>query len=125
MMKTKIQQDDQYQFGIDLAFLRNAKQCNRTTNRNGDKLNKIKYVAVLLIGVACVGLQQARAISLEDQMHWSTNDPYLIGTVIPGAKDGGQAQRDAAMTSTLLGMAIHSQMGSWGDQDNPCIRARR
>ena len=53
-------------------------------------------------------------------MHWSTNDAYLIGTVIPGAKDPpGLAARDAAMTNTLLGMARPSQTGTWGDKDNP------
>ena len=82
---------------------------------------KMKYLAALLIGVAGLGLQQAQAttLNLEDQMHWSNNDPYLIGTVIPGTLNGGQAVRDAAMTNTLLGMATPSQAGTWGDQNDP------
>ena len=85
-------------------------------------MNKIKYLAALLIGVAGLGLQQAQAttLNLENQMHWSTNDPYLIGTVVPGLNaNGGQAARDAAMTNTLLGMATPSQAGTWGDQSDP------
>lgn len=84
-------------------------------------MNKIKYLAAALIAVAGLGLQQAQAttLSLQNQMHWSTNDPYLIGTVIPGALIGGQAVRDAAMTNTLLGMATPSQTGTWGDKNDP------
>jgi VPDSG-CTERM motif len=85
-------------------------------------MNKMKYLAALLIGVAGLGLQQAQAttLNLENNMHWSTNDPYLIGTVIPGLNgNGGQAARDAAMTNTLLGMATPSQAGTWGDQSDP------
>jgi VPDSG-CTERM motif len=84
-------------------------------------MNKMKYLAALLIGVAGLGLQQAQATSLDLQnnMHWSTNDPYLIGTVIPGTLNGGQAVRDAAMTNTLLGMAAPSQTGTWGEPSDP------
>ena len=86
-------------------------------------MNKIKYFAALLIAVTGLGLQQAHAtqLNLQNQMHWSTNDPYLIGTVIPGlnGQGGGQAVRDAAMTNTLLGMATQSQAGTWGDPNDP------
>lgn len=85
-------------------------------------MNKMKYLAALLIGVAALGFQQAQATSLnlENNMHWSTNDAYLLGTVIPGLNgNGGQAARDAAMTNTLLGMAGHQQIGTWGDQNDP------
>ena len=77
-------------------------------NRKKDKMNKMKYLATLLIGIAGLGFQQAQAATFDFQnsMHWSTNDTYLIGTVIPGLTgNGGQAARDAAMTNTLLNMA--------------------
>jgi hypothetical protein len=85
-------------------------------------MNKMKYLAAVLIAVAGLGFQQAQAttLDLQNSMHWSTNDDYLIGTVIPGLTgSGGQAARDAAMTNTLLGMATPSQTGVWGDADNP------
>jgi hypothetical protein len=84
-------------------------------------MNKMKYLAAVLIGVAGLGLQQAQAttLNLQNQMHWSTNDPYLIGTVIPGTLGGGQAVRDAAMTNNLLSMATPSQTGTWGNQNDP------
>jgi VPDSG-CTERM motif len=84
-------------------------------------MNKIKYLAALLIGIAGLGFQQAQATTLDlsNSMHWSTNDSYLIGTVIPGVLGSGQAARDAAMTNTLLGMATPSQTGTWGDTSDP------
>jgi hypothetical protein len=85
-------------------------------------MKKLKYIAPILIAVACFGFQQAQAttLDLQNSMHWTTNDSYLIGTVIPGAKDPpGQAARDAAMANTLLGMATPSQTGTWLDKDNP------
>ena len=91
-------------------------------NRKKDKMNKMKYLATLLIGIAGLGFQQAQAATLDFQnsMHWSTNDTYLIGTVIPGLTgNGGQAARDAAMTNTLLNMATPSQTGTWGDKSDP------
>jgi hypothetical protein len=84
-------------------------------------MNKIKYLATLLIGIAGLGFQQARATTLDFQnsMHWSTNDDYLIGTVIPGILGSGQAARDAAMTNTLLGMTLGDQTGTWGSTSDP------
>lgn len=87
-------------------------------------MNKMKYLAAMLIAVAGLGFQQAQAttLDLQNSMHWSTNDQYLIGTVIPGIQGQGgqgQAERDAAMTNTLLGMATPSQAGTWGDKTNP------
>jgi len=90
--------------------------------QNNTQMDKFKYLATLLIGIAGVGLQQAQAttLNLADGMHWSTNDPYLIGTVIPTLTGGGgQAQRDATMTNTLLNMAHGAQQGVFGDNNNP------
>ena len=87
-------------------------------------MNRIKYFAALLIGVAGLGLQQAQATTLDlsNHMHWSTNDSSLIGTVIPtitGQGGQGQADRDTAMTNVLLGMVHGDQQGTWGDNNNP------
>ena len=87
-------------------------------------MNKLKYIAPILIAVACFGLQQAQATTLDlsNHMHWSTNDSSLIGTVIPTIKgQGGQGQavRDTAMTNVLLGMSHGAQQGTWGDHNNP------
>jgi hypothetical protein len=85
-------------------------------------MNKIKYLTAVLIGIAGLGLQQAQAtiLDLQNSMHWSTNDAYLIGTVIPGSlSPPGQAARDAAMTNTLLGMAAGAQTGTWGSSADP------
>ena len=89
-------------------------------------MNKMKYLAAVLIGIAGLGFQQAQAATFDFQnsMHWSTNDQYLVGTVIPGLTgNGGQAARDAAMTNTLLGMAGGTQTGTWGDSNNPLYSA--
>lgn len=104
------------------CFSDKAKQVDRTTNRKTDKMNKMKYLAALLIGIAGIGLQQAQATNLDlsNHMHWSTNDSNLIGTVIPGiVGNGGQAIRDAAMTNTLLNMSHGAQSGTFGDKNNP------
>ena len=85
-------------------------------------MNKFKYLATLLIGIAGLAFQQAKATTLDfsNSMHWSTNDANLIGTVIPGLQgNGGQANRDALMTNTLLGMAGGSQQGTYGDSNDP------
>lgn len=84
-------------------------------------MKKLKYIAPILIAVACFGLQQAQATSLDlsDSMHWTTNDDYLIGTVIPTITGGGQVNRDRDMTNTLLGMASHTQQGIYGNNSNP------
>src|SRR5215813_9041598 len=84
-------------------------------------MKKLKYIAPILIALACFGLQQAQATTYdwESSMHWTANDTYLIGTVIPGENGGGQAQRDADMVNTLRGMGAHTQQGVFGDQSNP------
>ena len=85
-------------------------------------MNKMKYLAAVLIGIAGLGFQQAQAASFDFQnsMHWSTNDDYLIGTVIPGLTgNGGEAARGALMTNNLLAMAAGAQTGTFGDPDNP------
>jgi len=53
-------------------------------------MKKIKYLAALLIGIAGLGLQQTQATiyDFQNSMHWSTNDTYLVGTVIPGTLGG-------------------------------------
>jgi hypothetical protein len=89
-------------------------------------MKKIKYLAALLIGIAGLGLQQAQATiyDFQNSMHWSTNDTYLVGTVIPGILgNNGLAQRDADMTNTLLGMSAGQQMGTWSDKDDPLYSA--
>lgn len=122
IIKTKIDEDDSCPFGKGLAF--RITRSSKTTNRKTHEMNKIKYLTALLIGIACLGFQQAQATvyDLSNSMHWSTNDTYLIGTVIPtitGVGGQGQAERDAAMTNTLLGMAGHTQQGTFGDSNNP------
>ncbi len=87
-------------------------------------MKKFKYIAPILIAVACFGLQQAQATSLDlsDHMHWSNNDSNLIGTVIPGITGqggNGQADRDALMTNVLLGMVHGAQAGTWGNNNDP------
>ena len=43
---------------------------------------------------------------------------YLLGTVIPGIQgNGGQAERDAAMTNALIGMSLGQQTGSGTSAD--------
>ena len=84
-------------------------------------MNKIKYLAAALVAVAGLGFQPAKATELDltNHMHWSLNDQYLIGTVIPGDNTGGQAVRDAAMVNVLLGMGTPAQQGTWGSSSNP------
>jgi hypothetical protein len=94
----------------------------RLTSKRTNNMNKIKYIAAVLIGIAGLGFQQAQATTLDFQnsMHWSTNDTYLIGTVIPGlVANGGETARAALMTNNLLAMAAGSQTGTWGDTNNP------
>jgi VPDSG-CTERM motif len=71
---------------------------------------KIKYLAAVLISLAGLSLTQ-RADAAPLEMSWSTNSPYLVGTVVPGVQGqfGGQAERDAYMTNNLLAMAAPSQ----------------
>jgi hypothetical protein len=70
---------------------------------------KIKYLTAILVTLAGLGLTQRADAELE--MSWSTNSPYLVGTVVPGVQGqyGGQADRDAYMTNNLLAMATPSQ----------------
>src|SRR5947208_14128361 len=55
--------------------------------------------------------QRAHATTIGPlEMSYTSNSPYLLGTVLPGLQgNGGQAARDAAMTNTLLGMGFHTQ----------------
>jgi hypothetical protein len=70
---------------------------------------KIKYLAAALIALTGLGLTQRADAELE--MSYTTNSPYLVGTVVPGVQGqyGGQADRDAYMTNNLLAMAAPSQ----------------
>jgi hypothetical protein len=76
---------------------------------------KIKYLAVALIALAGLGFtQRANAILEMTYNDGSGNSSqYLLGTVIPGIQgNGGQANRDAAMTNQLLSMTA-GQQGSF------------
>ena len=68
--------------------------------------------ASVVFGLLSLATQRADAISTGPlAMSYTSNSPYLLGTVIPGLQgNGGQAARDAAMTNTLLGMAFHTQV---------------
>jgi hypothetical protein len=60
--------------------------------------------ASVLFGLLSLASQRADAIL---EMSYTTDSPNLVGTVIPGLHNGGggQAQRDADMANTLLGMS--------------------
>jgi protein with PEP-CTERM/exosortase system signal len=66
--------------------------------------------ASVVLGLLSFATQRADAVL---QMSYTTDSQYLVGTVIPGlqGQSGGQAVRDAAMTNTLLGMGLQTQMG--------------
>jgi hypothetical protein len=65
--------------------------------------------ASVVLGLLSLASQRADAVL---QMSYTTDSTYLVGTVIPGTLGGGgQAQRDADMTNTLLGMGLQTQMG--------------
>jgi len=69
---------------------------------------KIKYLAAAaLITLAGFGLtQRADAAPLEMTYNDGSGNssPNLLGTVLPGVLNGGQADRDAFMTNQLIGM---------------------
>jgi VPDSG-CTERM motif len=65
--------------------------------------------ASVAFGLLSLATQRADAVL---QMSYTTDSQYLVGTVLPGLEgNGGQAQRDADMTNTLLGMGLQTQMG--------------
>jgi VPDSG-CTERM motif len=59
-------------------------------------MGKIKYIAALLIAVACVGLQQAKADLVSNTV--TQGNPTIVKTV-PTVPDGGT-------TVLLLGVAL-------------------
>jgi hypothetical protein len=67
---------------------------------------KIKYLAAALIALAGLGLTQRADAILEMTYNDGTNhsSQYLLGTVLPGVLNGGQADRDRDMTNQLLSM---------------------
>jgi protein with PEP-CTERM/exosortase system signal len=70
----------------------------------------------LLASAACglLSLASAQAVTVGPlQMSYTNDSQYLVGTVIPGSlSPPGQLARDIAMTNTLEGMALQTQMGS-------------
>jgi hypothetical protein len=97
----------------------------RSDNNNKEiKKMKIKNItkwlgASVVFGLLSLATQGAHATNYGPlAMSYTTNSPYLVGTVIPGILGSGQAVRDAAMTNTLLGMPLGSQSGT-GTQADP------
>ena len=72
---------------------------------------KIKYLAAALIALVGLGLTQRADAILEMTYNdgASHSSQYLLGTVIPGTQSGGQAERDAAITNSLLAMGLGAQ----------------
>jgi VPDSG-CTERM motif len=70
--------------------------------------NMTKWLmASMVFGIVCFAAERADAIL---EMSYTTDSPYLLGTVIPGERLApGQAARDAAMTNLLLGMGPQAQ----------------
>jgi len=68
--------------------------------------------ASVVFGLLSLATQRADAV-LQMTYNGGTNNSstYLLGTVVPGlqGQSGGQAVRDAAMTNTLIGMALGAQ----------------
>jgi VPDSG-CTERM motif len=74
--------------------------------------NITKWLAASAVfGLVSLASQRADAVL---GTSWSTNSQYLLGTVVPGTLNGGQAARDAYMTNVLLGMTL----GTQGDPNN-------
>jgi hypothetical protein len=59
--KTKIERHELQRFGKGLATLVTRKQFNPTTDKGKNNMNKLKYIAAVLIGIAGLSLQQAKA----------------------------------------------------------------
>jgi hypothetical protein len=89
-------------------------------------MNKLKYIAAVLIAVAGLGSTAQAVTTLGDGTYAARytlpSSPHLLGTVIPGllGQSGGQAVRDALMTNNLIPMALGAHMGpNPGTQQNP------
>ena len=67
--------------------------------------NMAKWLAAsVAFGLLSFATERADAIPLE--MSYTNDSPNLLGTVVPGIQAGGQLDRDAAMTNSLLGMTL-------------------
>ena len=65
-------------------------------------MNKLKYIAPVLIAVACLALTSARADTI---LNVGLNSPLVVGEVIPPDQSPpGQEARDLAMANTLIGL---------------------
>jgi VPDSG-CTERM motif len=78
------------------------------------KKTKMKNVTKWLAASAVfslVSLASQRADAVLQMQYTAPSSQYLVGTVVPGlqGQGGGQAVRDAAMTNTLIGMAVGAQ----------------
>jgi hypothetical protein len=78
------------------------------------KKMKMKNVTKWLAASAVFGLvslASQRADAMLQMQYTAPSSQYLVGTVVPGlqGQGGGQAVRDAAMTNTLIGMALGAQ----------------
>ena len=68
--------------------------------------------ASVVFGLLSLASQRVDAIM---EMSYTTDSPYLLGTVIPGqVSPPGQAAHDAAMTNFLLGMGSQTHTSSNG-----------
>jgi hypothetical protein len=70
--------------------------------KNKPHMNKLKYIAPVLIAVACLALTSARADTI---LNVGLSSPLVIGEVIPQPLfPPGQEARDLAMANTLITM---------------------
>jgi len=87
------------------------------SDNNNKELKKLKMknitkwlAASAVFGLLSLATQRADAITTGPlEMSYTTDSPYLLGTVIPADNSGGQAARDAAMTNNLLAQATQTQ----------------
>jgi len=82
---------------------------------------KIKYLAAALIALAGLGFTQRADAILEMTYNDGSGNSsqYLLGTVLPGIQgNGGQAQRDADMTNSLLALGLGAQSGTGTSADS-------
>jgi hypothetical protein len=74
--------------------------------------NITKWLAASAVfGLVSLASQRADAVL---GTSYTSDSQYLLGTVVPGTLNGGQAERDAYMTNVLLGMGSQTQ----GDPNN-------
>ncbi len=90
----------------------------RSDNNNKEiKKMKMKNItkwlgASVVFGLLSLATPGAHATNFGPlAMSYTTNSPFLVGTVIPGELTGGQADRDRDMTNTLRLMSLGAQTG--------------